>query len=63
MTTPLERLLLEAVPVRLDRPDNTHSLWTKQEQDRHWDELCHTVGTPGAPRPSHPAPADSEAAA
>lgn len=61
MTTPLERLLLEAVPVRPQRPDGTHSLWTEQEQDRHWDELCRSVGVPGQKRPARPAEA-SEAA-
>lgn len=55
MTTPLERLLEEAVPVRLDRPRNTHGLWTKQEQDRHWADLCESVGVPGQKRPEHSA--------
>ncbi|MGW1796922.1 hypothetical protein ACWCQN_13145 [Streptomyces sp. NPDC001984] len=59
MTTPLERLLQEAIPVRSERA--THSLWTEQEQDRHWEELCRTVGTPGQKRPGRPA--TSEAAA
>jgi hypothetical protein len=44
--TPYERLLLEEVPVRPERPDGTHSLWTEQEQNRHWDDLCHAVGAP-----------------
>jgi hypothetical protein len=44
--TPLERLLQEEVPVRPERADGTHSLWTEQEQDRHWDDLCRAVGAP-----------------
>jgi hypothetical protein len=59
----MERLLQEAVPVRLDRPHNTHSLWTEQEQDRHWEDLCRSVGTPGAERPARPAADSNEAAA
>lgn len=55
--TPMERLLQEAVPVRITRPDGTHSLWTEQEQDRHWEDLCRAVGTPGHPRPVHEAAA------
>lgn len=51
--TPLERLLLEEVPVRPDRPGADHSLWTKQEQDRHWDDLAHAVGRPNEKRPHH----------
>jgi hypothetical protein len=65
--TPLERLLQEAIPVRPERPDGTHSVWTKQEQDRHWEELADAIGVPVRPRPAHPAPVredeDSEAAA
>ncbi|MFE2546933.1 hypothetical protein [Actinacidiphila glaucinigra] len=49
--TPLERLLLEEVPVRPDRPGGAHSLWTKQEQDRHWADLANAVGRPGEKRP------------
>lgn len=49
-----DRLLLEAIPVRPERPDGTHSLWTEQEQDRHWEELCREVGTPGQKRPAPP---------
>lgn len=51
MTTRLERLLEEAIPVRPDRPDDTHSLWTKQEQDRHWADLADAIGAPVALRP------------
>ncbi|MFC9949221.1 hypothetical protein ACFVIN_01410 [Streptomyces prasinus] len=61
--TPIERLLQEAVPARIDPPGPAHTLWTEQEQDRHWDELCRTVGTPGAPRPARPAADSSRAAA
>jgi hypothetical protein len=52
--TPLERLLLEEVPVRPDRPVDAHSLWTQQEQDRHWDDLAASVGRPGEKRPEPP---------
>ncbi|MFF1297963.1 MULTISPECIES: hypothetical protein [unclassified Streptomyces] len=64
--TPLERLLQEAVPVRPVRPDASHSLWTEQEQDRHWDDLCRAVGAPNHRKhpPRKPPQADpSEAAA
>jgi hypothetical protein len=50
--TPLERLLLEEVPVRPDRPVDAHTLWTQQEQDRHWDDLAASVGRPGEKRPA-----------
>ncbi|MFJ8023341.1 hypothetical protein [Streptomyces sp. NPDC096311] len=56
--TPLERLLLEEVPVRPERPGGGHSLWTQQEQDRHWEDLCNAVRRPGEKRPQQ-----SEAAA
>lgn len=49
----LERLLLEEVPVRPARPGGDHSLWTTQEQDRHWADLANAVGQPDAPRPQH----------
>lgn len=55
--TPMERLMQEAVPVRVDSPGPVHSLWTQQEQDRHWADLCQAVGVPGTPRPSRPAAA------
>lgn len=61
--TPIERLLQEAVPLRPEPAPGTHSLWTEQEQDRHWADLCETVGTPGAKRPERPALDVSEAAA
>lgn len=64
--TPLERLLQEEVPVRPERPDGTHSLWTQQEQDRHWDDLCRAVGARNYrkhPRRKPPRDAVSEAAA
>jgi hypothetical protein len=50
---PLERLLLEEVPVRPERPGGDHSLWTTQEQDRHWADLANAVGQPDAQRPQH----------
>lgn len=55
--TPMDRLLQESVPVRPERPEGTHSLWTQQEQDRHWNDLCASVGVPGQERPAHPADA------
>lgn len=64
--TPMERLLQEAVPVRPEPAPGTHSLWTEQEQDRHWDDLCRAVGAPNYrkhPDPTRRRPADSEAAA
>jgi len=66
MTTPLERLLQEAIPVRPERADGTHSLWTEQEQDRHWDDLCRAIGAPNHrkhPPRKRPRAVDSEAAA
>lgn len=66
MTTPLERLLQEAIPVRPERADGTHSLWTEQEQDRHWDDLCRAIGAPNNrkhPPRKRPRAVDSEAAA
>lgn len=51
--TPLERLFLEEVPVRPDRPVDVHSLWTQEEQDKHWADLAHAVGQPNAKRPHH----------
>jgi hypothetical protein len=53
--SPLERLLQEAIPLR-PAPAQPGGLWSRQEQDRHWADLCDTVGTPGAPRPQHSAP-------
>jgi len=56
--TPLERLLLEAIPTRPapapDAPRQTELTrhWTQAEQDAHWGQLCDEVGTPGAPRPA-----------
>ncbi|MGW2908708.1 hypothetical protein ACWC91_40990 [Streptomyces sp. NPDC001204] len=47
----LERLLLEEVPVRPERPGGAHSLWTTQEQDRHWADLANAVGRPDEKRP------------
>lgn len=64
--TPLERLLQEEVPVRPERPAGTHSLWTEQEQDRHWDDLCRAVGAPNDrkhPRRQHPRDTSSGEAA
>ncbi|WHM32421.1 hypothetical protein OH540_21190 [Streptomyces sp. BPPL-273] len=52
----------ETVPVRPDRPDGTHSLWTQQEQDRHWADLCESMGVPGQQRPRRPADSTEAAA-
>ncbi|MFI8294466.1 hypothetical protein ACIGCZ_00815 [Streptomyces nigra] len=57
--TPLDRLLLEAVPVRPEPA--VHSVWTQHEQDEHWDDLCRAVGTPGMKRPKRPAPSEEAA--
>jgi hypothetical protein len=65
--TPLERLLQEEIPIRPESSTGGRGLWTKQEQDRHWEDLCRTVGTPNAKRPEPAAAAReddaSEAAA
>lgn len=57
--TPLERLLLEAIPTRpqpapgREPPlESRPSVWTPAEQDAHWQGLCAAVGTPGIPRPA-----------
>ena len=55
--TPLERLLLEAIPTRpapLPKPEpppKPIAPWTEAEQDAHWAALCEAVDTPGAKRP------------
>ncbi|MEW2300245.1 hypothetical protein AB0958_09720 [Streptomyces sp. NPDC006655] len=55
----LERLLLEEIPTR--PAPAIHSQWTKQEQDRHWEDLADGLGIPCRPRPEHP-PTDQAAA-
>ncbi|MFS8200504.1 hypothetical protein ACLVWQ_17680 (plasmid) [Streptomyces sp. CWNU-52B] len=60
--TPLERLLLEEIPTRPS--PGVHSVWTKQDQDRHWADLAASVGVPNAKRPTPVHMSDvSEAAA
>ncbi|MFD5709524.1 hypothetical protein ACFWHW_03865 [Streptomyces pharetrae] len=54
--SPLERLLLEAVPTRPD-PAPPRGPWSEEQQNEHWAQLCEAVGTPGAPRPARPEPA------
>lgn len=49
--TPLERLLQEEIPVRPVSTTGVHSVWTRQEQDRHWADLAASVDMPGAKRP------------
>ncbi len=55
--TPLQRLLLEAIPTRpapaptTPRQTEIAHHWTPAEQDAHWQQLCEAVDTPGAPRP------------
>jgi hypothetical protein len=63
--TPLERLLQEAIPTRPASATGTHSLWTQQEQDRHWSDLADAIGVPVRERPTRPTPTVdvSEAAA
>ena len=51
MSTPLERLLAETIPVR-PAPAPYRSGWTREQQDMHWAELCEVAGTPGAKRPT-----------
>ncbi len=58
--TPLERLLQEEIPVRPVPGSSVHSVWTKQEQDRHWDELATAIGTPGAKRPAPTPPPEDD---
>jgi hypothetical protein len=48
----LERLLLEEIPTRPDAA--VHSQWTKQEQDRHWEDLADGLGITSRKRPEHP---------
>lgn len=38
------------------RPAPHRSPWTPAEQDRHWQALCHAVGTPNAQRPTPASP-------
>ncbi|CAM5249778.1 hypothetical protein SGLAM104S_01597 [Streptomyces glaucescens] len=54
--SPLDRLLLEAVPTRPD-PAPPRGPWSEEQQNEHWAALCEAVGTPGAPRPARPEPA------
>lgn len=55
--TPLQRLLLETIPVRptpapgTPRQAEIARYWTTAEQDQHWNDLCDAVDTPGAQRP------------
>ena len=54
--TPIERLLQEEIPTRPASTTGGHSLWTEQEQDRHWDDLCRAVGAPNHRKAGRPAP-------
>lgn len=60
--TPLERLLQEEIPTRPVSTTGVHSVWTQQEQDRHWEDLAASVDMPDAKRPA-PHQDFSEAAA
>lgn len=60
MTTPFERLMQEAIPVRPETTAGAHSLWTEQEQDRHWDDLCRAVRAPNYRKRDRPAPASTD---
>lgn len=53
LTPAMDRLLLELVPTRPTTA--TPGPWTREQQDAHWNTLCETVGTPGAPRPARTA--------
>ncbi|MEV7394914.1 hypothetical protein [Streptomyces sp. NPDC091215] len=55
----LDRLLLEEIPVR--PAPAVHTQWTKQEQDRHWEELADGLGITCMPRPVHPEPGEAAA--
>ena len=57
--SPLDRLLLEAIPTR-PAPATPGGYWTQAEQDEHWAQLCQAVGAPGTPRPQ---PASEQPAA
>ncbi|MFE6482419.1 hypothetical protein ACFVGN_05690 [Streptomyces sp. NPDC057757] len=50
--TPIERLLQEEVPTRPAAASTVHSMWTEQERDRHWADLCAAVGMPNTKRPA-----------
>lgn len=50
---PYDRLLAEAIPTRPE-PAQPWGHWTEEQQDAHWADLCHAVGTPDTPRPAHP---------
>ena len=42
--TPLERLLLEAIPTRPDpAPKPAHEPWTREEQAQHWADLGEAI--------------------
>lgn len=42
--TPLDRLLLEAIPVRPDpAPKPASEPWTPEEQARHWADLAEAI--------------------
>ncbi|MFI8351258.1 hypothetical protein [Streptomyces sp. NPDC085596] len=50
--SPLDRLLLESVPVRPEARKPAGEPWTQAERDAHWAALCRTVGTPNTQRPN-----------
>ncbi|BBC35242.1 hypothetical protein SGFS_065360 [Streptomyces graminofaciens] len=59
MSTPLERLLAETIPVRPAPPPNRPqpaeprpSPWTPAEQDAHWNALREAVGATREQRPT-----------
>ncbi|MEU5596861.1 hypothetical protein [Streptomyces sp. NPDC020298] len=53
--TAINDLYAEDIPTRPEpapsRPRPYTSMWTRAEQDQHWQELCAAVGTPDAQRP------------
>lgn len=51
--SPFDQLAAESVPTR-PAPAPRPCPWSRQQQDAHWNALCHAVGTPNAQRPNTP---------
>jgi hypothetical protein len=58
VSTPLERLLAESIPVRpapapnAPRRAEPGRQWTREQQDAHWNALCAAVGATREQRPA-----------